>query len=88
MRSVKNNYLYSLAYQLLAIIIPIITTPYVSRVLGATALGDYNYTLGIVTYFGIFVLTGTHSFGQREIAARSYNQHDRSVKFLRYYYLE
>lgn len=30
----KENYIYNLIYQILAIIIPFITTPYVSRTLG------------------------------------------------------
>ena len=81
MNSVKKNYLYNLVYQVLAIIIPIITTPYVSRTLGATALGDYSYTFGIVTYFGILVLTGTQSFGQREIASRKSNDYEKSKTF-------
>lgn len=45
---VIKNYLYNLIYQLLIIIIPIITTPYISRVLGADRIGNYNYTNSIV----------------------------------------
>lgn len=81
MDNVKKNYFYSLFYQLLAIIIPIITTPYVSRVLGATAIGDYNFTFGIVSYFGIFVLTGTQNYGQREIAANNNDQYRKTLVF-------
>ena len=39
----KKNYVYNLLSQLLTIIIPVITTPYVSRVLGAQAIGDFCY---------------------------------------------
>ena len=53
----KRNYVYNLAYQLLTIIIPFITTPYVSRRLGVDAIGDYSYTSGIVTYFGLIAVT-------------------------------
>ncbi len=35
--SIKKNYIFNLMYEILAIIVPFITTPYISRVLGATA---------------------------------------------------
>ena len=72
----KKNYIYNLIYQILAIIIPFITTPYVSRSLGVTAIGDFSYTSGIVTYFGLIAATGTVSFGNREIAIRHNNIED------------
>ena len=37
-KSIKKNYLYNVMYQILAFIIPLVTTPYVSRVLGATGI--------------------------------------------------
>ena len=77
----KKNYIYNLIYQILAIIIPFITTPYVSRSLGVTAIGDFSYTSGIVTYFGLIAATGTVSFGNREIAIRHNNIEERSILF-------
>lgn len=50
-KNLSSNYIYNLAYQIFVIILPIITTPYVSRVLGADGIGIYSYTLSIVTYF-------------------------------------
>ena len=79
--SIKKNYLYNLAYQVLAIIVPFVTTPYVSRVLGAQGIGDYSYTYSIVTYFGIFAVTGTATYGMREIAKLQHNDALRSNKF-------
>ena len=46
-KSVAKNYFYNVAYQVLAIILPIITTPYLSRVLGAENIGIYSYTISI-----------------------------------------
>ena len=48
---VLKNYVYNLSYQLLVIILPIITTPYVTRVFSSTDLGTYGYFNSIVTYF-------------------------------------
>ena len=50
-KNISANYIYNLIYQIFVIILPIITTPYVSRVLGANGIGIYSYTLSIVTYF-------------------------------------
>ena len=41
--SVKINFIYQSAYQILNIILPLITTPYISRVLGAEGIGIYSY---------------------------------------------
>lgn len=80
-KSIKKNYLYNVMYQILAFIVPLVTTPYVSRVLGATGIGDYNYTVGIVTYFGLIAATGTTSFGNREIAKHQDDSREYSKLF-------
>lgn len=67
--SLKINYLYSIVYQLLTIIIPIVTTPYVSRILQPDGIGAYSYTFSIVTYFGMFGTLGISTYGQLKIAA-------------------
>lgn len=77
MNKVLKNYLYNLSYQILAIFVPLITTPYVSRVLGAKGVGIFSYTHSIVHYFIIFGCLGLNLYGQREIA---YVQHDRDKR--------
>lgn len=72
--SVTKNYIYNVLYQVLMIILPIITTPYISRVLGAENIGIYGYTLSISAYFILFGSLGMSLYGQREIA---YNQKDK-----------
>lgn len=67
-KSVTKNYIYNLIYQILILIIPIFTTPYVSRILGAENIGIYSYTLSITTYFILFGSLGIAYYGQREIA--------------------
>lgn len=49
-------------------ITPLITAPYISRVLGSSGVGIYSYTNSIATYFTLFAALGTASYGQREIA--------------------
>lgn len=67
--------MYNLIYEMISLIIPIVLTPYVSRVLGATAIGDYSYTVGIVSYFEIFAITGTKNYAKREIGANQNNKY-------------
>ena len=43
----KKNLIYNIIYQLLILILPLITMPYVSRVLGADGIGTYSYTYSI-----------------------------------------
>ena len=66
--SIKKNYFYNLFYQLLIMVLPFITTPYVSRVLGANNIGIYSYTYSIVSFFISFGSLGISLYGQREIA--------------------
>lgn len=73
MNKVTKNYIYSLFYQIVVLLTPIITTPYISRVIGAKGLGIYSYTNSNVSYFILFGCFGLNLYGQREIA---YVQHD------------
>ena len=80
-KSVKKNYIYNLLYQLLIIMLPIITTPYIARKLGAEGNGIYGYTVSIVTYFILFGSLGISMYGQREIAYNQNNKEKRSKIF-------
>ena len=77
MNKVAKNYFYNLSYQMLVLIVPLITTPYVSRVLGAKGVGTFSYTNSIVQYFILFGCVGLNLYGQREIA---YVQHEKEKR--------
>ena len=70
---VLKNYAYNLSYQLLLIILPIITTPYVTRVFSAKDLGTYGYFNSIVTYFILLATLGVASYGTKEISSNRKN---------------
>lgn len=80
-KSVTKNYLYNLIYQILVLILPIITTPYLSRILGAEGVGIYSYTISIVTYFILFGSLGIGMYAQREIAYVQDDEYKRSKIF-------
>ncbi|MBN3489999.1 flippase [Acholeplasma equirhinis] len=71
--SLSKNYLYNLIYQVLAVIIPIILIPYLSRVLEPSGNGQYAFTYSITTYFSYFALLGVQLYGTKMI---SINQDD------------
>ncbi len=83
-KSIAKNYIYNLIYQFLTMIVPLITTPYLSRVLGADSIGIYSYTLSIATYFILFGSLGVVMYGQREIA---YVQDDKPKRSQTFYEL-
>ena len=66
---ILKNYAYNLSYQLLVIILPIITTPYVTRVFSSTDLGTYGYFNSIVTYFILLATLGVANYGTKEISS-------------------
>lgn len=65
---IVRNYLYNLMYQVLNIILPIITIPYVSRILGADGIGKYSLTNTYAQYFVLFGMIGLSMYCSREIA--------------------
>ncbi|MDU5724047.1 MAG: oligosaccharide flippase family protein [Clostridium butyricum] len=65
---VLKNYLYNLMYQVITILLPIITIPYVSRILGADGLGKYALTNAYAQYFVLFGMIGLSIYCSREIA--------------------
>ena len=69
-------------YQVLILVLPLITTPYLSRVLGAEGIGIYGYTYSIVTYFILFGSLGVALYGQREIAYANENVNKRKKVFI------
>lgn len=78
---IKKDFLYNLAYQVLVIALPLITTPYISRVLGSEGVGIFGFTYSIVSYFTLFGTLGIGLYGQREIAYKQGDKKTRSEIF-------
>lgn len=65
---VVRNYLYNVGYQVLAIIVPLITSAYVARVLRPEGVGANAFTNSIIQYFILFASMGIGYYGNRQIA--------------------
>lgn len=83
-----NNILYTISYQLLAILIPFITTPYISRILGVENIGIYSYTMSIVQYFMLVAMLGVSDHGNRSIAAKHESRFEISKYFWNIYTIQ
>lgn len=81
MKSIKKNYVLNLTYQILSVVLPLVTTPYITRVLGAEGIGMYSYSYSIVSYFVIVAVLGTATYGQREISFVRDNRERLSAAF-------
>ncbi len=74
---IKSNFIYNLLGQAFTLLIPLVTTPYLSRILHEVGNGQISYTASIITYFVLFASLGFSTYGQREIARY---QDDRDKK--------
>ncbi|WP_167629010.1 flippase [Listeria valentina] len=78
---ILKNYAYSMTYQILLMLIPLVTVPYVSRTLGAEGIGTYAYTYSVVQYFILIGNLGISVYGARSIAHVRESDQDRSKVF-------
>lgn len=78
---VIKNYLYNVVYQVLLLIVPLITVPYIARVLGPELVGINSYTNSWMTFFMLVGQMGIALYGNREVAYHRDNILDRSRIF-------
>lgn len=69
MSSVRKNFAYQSLYQATTMLLPLITSPYLARVLGANQIGIYSYTYAVAFYFSMFALLGIGNYGNKAIAS-------------------
>lgn len=80
-KSIAKNFIYNLLLQIVTLFMPLITVPYISRVLGKEGIGVYSYTLSIVQYFVILGTLGVSIYGNRQIAYVRDNKEKMSKTF-------
>ncbi len=67
-KSIKWNALLNSIKQICAIIFPLITIPYVTRVLGSENYGKVNFANSVVSYFALIAALGIVNYTVREAA--------------------
>lgn len=68
MSNLRKNYLYNVVYQLMLLIIPLVTIPYLTRILTPIDFGVYSYTNSVAHYFLLLGMLGISLYGSRQIA--------------------
>lgn len=81
MNKIGKNLIYQSSYQVLKILMPLITVPIVSHSLGSTGVGQYAFANSIAQYFVLITALGLPLYGTREIAKMGDNKKLLSKKF-------
>ena len=87
-RKLRENLILNSLYQILAIFVPLITAPYLGRILKADQIGTYTYVHSIVSYFSLFAMLGIMNYGSREIAKKRDDKNARSKVFCEIYAMQ
>lgn len=80
-KKISVNIVYSILLQISSIIAPLITAPYIARVLSAELIGDYSYVLANSSYFVLVALGGIPLYGTLKCAAIRDNKTELSKLF-------
>lgn len=88
MSNLKKNIAYNFIYQLLVMILPFITAPYLARTIGAEGVGIYSFSQSMMLYFMYFALLGLSNYGNRCIASVQNDKIKRSSVFWEIYFMQ
>jgi O-antigen/teichoic acid export membrane protein len=80
-KKIIKNFIYHIFYQILTIVTPLMTSPYLSRTLGKEGLGQYQYTYAIAGYFAMVCMLGLNTYGNRECAVSKGDRAELSKVF-------
>lgn len=67
-KSIKINAIYAFMRAFLKLVFPLLSFPYVSRILSPDGIGQINFANSIISYFNLFALLGIETYARREVA--------------------
>lgn len=88
MANLKKNIAYNFTYQVLILILPFITAPYLSRVIGPDGVGTYSFAYSVALYFTYITMLGLNNYGNRSIASTQNDLEKRSNTFCEIYIMQ
>jgi len=77
----KKNYLFNLLLSVSNILFPILSFPYVSRIIGPTGIGKVQFVTTFAQYFSLIAALGIPIYGVREIAKSKHDKNKLSLVF-------
>lgn len=87
-KRIVKNYLYNIGYETLILILPVITAPYIARVLGADGIGSSDYSSSFALMFSAFGRFGIEKYGSKHIAYNRDNKKKMSKTFWDIWFLQ
>ena len=78
-KSLKLNFIMNALLTMSSFIFPLITFPYVSRVLGPTGTGQVNFATSLITYFSMFAQLGIPTYGIK-VCAQVRDDHEKLTR--------
>lgn len=66
--NIIKNYIYNTIYQIMLLIVPLITMPYLTRVFTPDQTGINSFTASVVNYFMLFGALGMQMYANRQVA--------------------
>lgn len=85
--SLKKNFIYTSLLTVSSFLFPLLTYPYISRVLGVTNIGICNFVDSIINYYLLFSMMGIALIGIREIANNKENKDELNKTFSSLFFL-
>jgi len=87
-RNIFKNIGYNIIYQILVVIIPFLTIPYLTRIFSPETLGLYSYIIAICSIFMIIGQFGILNYGAKEIAVANINKQNITNRFLQLWIIQ
>ena len=67
-KTIKKNFIMNIILTMSSLIFPLITFPYVSRILLPVGTGKVSFAISVITYFNMFAQLGIPTYGIRTCA--------------------
>jgi len=87
-RKILKNYLYNTLYQVVAILLPLITVPFINEVLTNNVLSIEAVVSNRIHWFRMFGMLGIQNYGNRQIARVRDNKEQLSKTFFEIYLMQ
>ncbi len=81
-KTIKVNFIFNTLKTIMVVFFPLISFPYISRVLGVTGIGKYQYCSSVINYFILFASLGISSYSIRE-GAKIRDDREKFSKFVK-----
>ena len=86
-RSLADNFVFQFFYHVLNYVVPLIITPYITRVIGIKGLGVYQFSRTTSYYFFLLAMLGIARYGQRLISTSASKPLELRKNFWSLYFL-